>query len=380
MHLSTVLTERFVRGCCAALLACASAATGCSTAYSVPAGIQYAGQRQVPAGATFDGTVIGGLSGISYDARRDVYVIVSDDRSAKNAARFYEARIGLGGNGVGSVDFVATHPWLDVDGRPFAPLDTAARPPVVPPDPEGIAVDTHRQRLYWSSEGERLTEDADHPALRDPFVRIADFGGRYLGEFALPPALRMSASDSGPRRNSTLEGLTVSPSGQSVWAAMEGPLLQDGPPPSDTEGALTRITRFDPDTMKATAQYAYPLDRVSAGPGGDNGVSAVAALDDATFLVVERGFAGTNSVRIYRAQVGDADNVLDVAAFAGRQVRPMTKSLVADLTDIAALGRLDNIEGITLGPALPDGRRALVLVSDDNFSPTQITQVLAFAM
>nr|WP_232375427.1 esterase-like activity of phytase family protein [Mycolicibacterium baixiangningiae] len=366
------------RALCAMLLA--STITGCATANPSPPGLLYVGQQQVPGGAELDGTVIGGLSGLSYDAQRDAYFIVSDDRSAKNPARFYEARIRLDGNGISSLDFIATHPWLDAGGRPFAPLDPAARPPVVPPDAEGIAVDPGRHRLYWSSEGERMTDDPNGPVLQDPFVRIADFEGRYLGEFALPPALRMSAGDSGPRRNEGLEGLTVTPSGRWVWAAMEGPLYQDGPLPSDTEGALTRITRFDPDTGAATAQYAYPLDAVSAGPGGDNGVSALVALEDATFVVVERGFAGRNSVRLYRAEVADADNLLDLPALADHQVRPMPKTLLADLTMTPGLTRLDNIEGITLGPTLPDGRRAVVLISDDNFSPTQVTQVLAFAM
>ncbi|MGV0803164.1 esterase-like activity of phytase family protein, partial [Mycolicibacterium elephantis] len=40
----------------------------------------------------------------------------------------------------------------------------------------------------------------------------------------------------------------------------------------------------------------------------------------------------------------------------------------------------DNIEGITLGPTLPDGRQSVVLVSDDNFSADQFTQFLAFAL
>nr|WP_234880197.1 esterase-like activity of phytase family protein [Mycolicibacterium litorale] len=364
---------------CATMLA-ASAVTGCATAHPSPPGLHYLGQRQIPGGATLDGTVIGGLSGISYDAQRDMYFVVSDDRSAKNPARFYEARIRLGDNGINAIDVVATRPWLEADGRPFPPLDTAVRPPVVPPDPEGIALDPDRRRLYWSSEGERLTDGPSGPVLLDPFIRIADFEGRYLGEFTLPPALQMSAADTGPRRNDVLEGLTVTPGGRWVWAAMEGPLLQDGPPPSDTAGALTRITRFDPDTETADAQFAYPLDAVSAGPGGDNGVSDLVALDDSTFLVVERGYAGRNSVRVYRAEVADADDVLAVPALGGRQVRPMTKTLLADLATTPGVTPLDNVEGITLGPTLPDGRRTVVLISDDNFSPTQITQVLAFAM
>ena len=41
---------------------------------------------------------------------------------------------------------------------------------------------------------------------------------------------------------------------------------------------------------------------------------------------------------------------------------------------------LVNVEGMTFGPDLPDGRRTLVLVSDDNFSETQVTQFLVFAL
>ncbi len=43
------------------------------------------------------------------------------------------------------------------------------------------------------------------------------------------------------------------------------------------------------------------------------------------------------------------------------------------------LRRVDNVEGITPGPCLPDGRRTVLLVSDDNFSSVQTTRFLAFA-
>ena len=36
----------------------------------------------------------------------------------------------------------------------------------------------------------------------------------------------------------------------------------------------------------------------------------------------------------------------------------------------------DNIEGITLGPILPNGNRSVILVSDNNFSPTQQSQFM----
>ena len=41
---------------------------------------------------------------------------------------------------------------------------------------------------------------------------------------------------------------------------------------------------------------------------------------------------------------------------------------------------LDNVEGLTFGPRLRDGRRSLVLVSDNNFAATQFTQFLLFAI
>ncbi|WP_102143905.1 esterase-like activity of phytase family protein [Mycobacterium hubeiense] len=354
------------------LLACTLLLASCAAADTATAP-QYLGQWRVPAGATLEGTVIGGLSGISYDAGRDLYYIVSDDRSAKNPARFYTVRISLSDSGIDGVEFVSTHPWLDEDGREFAPLNMDAHPSVVPPDAEGIAVDTRRQRLYWSSEGER--RDA---ALLDPWVRIADPQGRYIGEFTMPPGFEMSSHERGPRRNSGLEGLTLTPDGRSLFAAMEGPRYEDGAPPDGEHGALTRITKFDVETRNPVAQYAYPLDRVSAGPEGDNGLSDLVALDDETFLAVEGGYGLRAASRLYRVSVGEADDVLTRPTLDGATA--MTKTLLADLSTTQGLSPLDNIEGVTLGPTLPDGRQSVVMVSDDNFSPTQTTQFLAFAL
>ena len=369
------MLRRLLLACCLTLTACGTADTATTVS-----GLRYLGQMRVWPGATLDGTVIGGLSGISYDPSSQLYYIISDDRSAKNPARFYTARISVSANGIDDVEFVSTHPWLDKGGNPFRPVDVDSQPPVIPPDPEGIAFDPRRQRLYWSSEGERATENLDRPALLDTWVRIAGLDGGYRGEFVVPPVLDVSAEQSGPRRNHGLEGLALTPSGTYLYAAMEGPGYNDGELPTESSGALTRVTRFDVDTGKATAQYAYPLDQVRAGRGGDNGLTDIVALDDENFLTVERGF-GTHAVaRVFRVEVGDADDVLARGSLTASPVKPMTKTLLADLSGTPGLAPLDNIEGITLGPTLPDGRQSVVMVSDDNFSPTQITQFLLFAM
>ena len=334
----------------------------------------------MPHGFLFDETTVGGLSAISYDPGRQLYYVISDDRSAKNPARFYSVRITFPDNKLGSVEWVTTTPFLDKGGGPFPALAPDASPPVIPPDPEGIAFDERRQRLYWSSEGERITKDRAQPLLLNPWVRVAGLEGDFRGEFTLPADLDMSPGDAGARQNHALEGLTLTPDGNSVWASMEAPGYNDGEPPTNDHGALTRITRFDVDTGAPTAQFAYPLDSVSSGAGGDNGLSDLVALDNDNFLVVERGYGTSAVARIYRASTTGADNILDRPSLTGATPKVMSKTLIADLSKRPEISHLDNVEGITLGPKLSDGRQSVVLVTDDNFSAQQVTQFYAFAM
>ncbi|MDT5146238.1 MAG: hypothetical protein QOC58_883, partial [Mycobacterium sp.] len=299
--------------------------------------LTYLGQSRIPFGAIVEDTVVGGLSAISYDAARGLYYVISDDRSAKNPARFYTAQLSLSDKGIGKVTVTGTHPLLDQSGQPFRPLAPDSTPPVVPPDPEGIAFDPARQRLYWSSEGERLTAG---PILLDPWVRIARLDGAYLGQFTLPPNLAMSAQHTGPRRNRALEGLTLTPDGTSVFAAMEDPGYNDGPENDDDRQVLTRITRFDAATGTPTAQDAYPMEP-PAPPADLNGVSDLVALSDTTFLVIERSNSTPPTVRIYRADVGAATDLSSVPSLGDASVTPMSKSLAADLSALPGSARDD---------------------------------------
>jgi hypothetical protein len=38
----------------------------------------------------------------------------------------------------------------------------------------------------------------------------------------------------------------------------------------------------------------------------------------------------------------------------------------------------DNVEGMTLGPELPNGHKTLIFVADNNFSKDEITQFFLF--
>jgi hypothetical protein len=349
------------------LLAACLVVTACAPVHGADT-FRFLGRVEFPTGFSFAGTEVGGLSAISYDPGRQVYYVISDDRSVHNPARFYSVRISLAENKLGGVEFVDTHPWLDPHGQPYITGSI---------DPEGIAFDARRQQLYWSSEGERRPEKS---VLIDPSVRVSGLDGGYRGEFTLPPMLAMSIQETGPRRNEALEGLTVTPSGRFVWAAMEDPGYNDGQPPTTGSGALTRITKFDIATAKAAAQYAYPLDPITAPAGTANGLSDLVALDDDSFLVVERSHGGRNVARIYRARVADAADILDRPSIADTPPTPMKKVLVADLATMAQVQPLDNVEGITLGPRLADGRQSVVLITDNNFSAMQVTQFFAFAL
>ena len=57
---------------------------------------------------------------------------------------------------------------------------------------------------------------------------------------------------------------------------------------------------------------------------------------------------------------------------------PVSQRLLFEFDDLGI--PIDNIEGMTFGPPLADGRQTLVIVSDNNFSPGQFTQFIVLAL
>lgn len=347
--------------------------------------VRFLGEQVVPFGLDFSGTTVGGLSSIDYDPRTGEYALISDDRSGIAPARFYTARIPVTRRGLGPVSFTGTHPFLRPDGTPYPPL--AADDPALPQnartvDPEELRVDPWTGDYFWSQEGERSA------ALIDPSIRQATRDGRHVRDLPIPANERM-VPGSGPRHNGVLEGMTFAGLGTLVVSALERPLLQDGPDPTIERGALTRVT-VQTRAGRVMAQYAYPLEKVFATPTpptafADNGVSALLAADPADptrYLAVERSYVTGvgNKIRIFEFDVRGATDVLGVPSLAAApDVAPVRKRLVADLADFP-VSTVDNVEGITWGPRLPGGERTLLLVSDNNFSATQVTQVIALAV
>lgn len=67
--------------------------------------LKFLAEYDIPYNKNFKNTIIGGLSGIDYNATSNIYYMISDDRSDKNPARFYEAEIIINKNKIDSVAF-----------------------------------------------------------------------------------------------------------------------------------------------------------------------------------------------------------------------------------------------------------------------------------
>src|SRR5215213_8065226 len=76
--------------------------------------VRLLGQFTYPSKSTVQDTTVGGLSGLTYDAKRGVYYAVSDDRGENQASRFYTLQIDLDETGLKDVRVVGVT-FLDSD-------------------------------------------------------------------------------------------------------------------------------------------------------------------------------------------------------------------------------------------------------------------------
>lgn len=331
----------------------------------------------IPNRISYKGTVVGGFSGIDYDAAQDIYYLISDDPSAISPARFYKAQIPLNADlKIDSFILRDMHMLLKEDGLPYPPLGTSK---TLKPDAEAIRYRGDHHTLVWSSEGERLLLAKD-TILVQPTLSFMDTTGKYLGEISLPESLRFYKKEQGLRKNAFFEGLSYSADYKYLYGSLEEPLYEDGPQAQyQYNGALTRIYQFDMQRKEAVAAYAYPLDAIPVKPLADNswnvnGISEILWVNKNQLLSIERAWAvgSTHSyVKLYLVNLNEASNELHNPGFMQQKPRKvLTKKLIFDMNGLGNV-YIDNIEGVTFGPKLANGNRSLILVADDNFSKDQ---------
>jgi hypothetical protein len=265
----------------------------------------------------------------------------------------------------------------------FAPAE--AGPLGLAFDPEGIVVNPRTGRL--------LVSDEYGPSLLE-FSR----SGQLLRRFVTPPNLLPrnatsgvvnfagdTGNTAGKRTNRGFEGLAISPDGRTVYAMLQSAMLDEG----GSNGIYNRIVAFDARTARAKAQYAYRMDGSSQG----RGISALVAINDTDFLVLERNNRGIGvdseitpaNKKVFRISLTGATDVSGIDLDApGATFATVSKDLVPwlDLAapatlahpSLAALGGVspEKWEGLTVGPRLKDGSYLVLAGTDNDYSVTQI--------
>ncbi|RAJ30281.1 esterase-like activity of phytase family protein [Pedobacter cryoconitis] len=345
--------------------------------------LKYINTYVLPHNQQFKGTTVGGLSAIDFDPVKQVYYLISDDRSAINPARFYTAKIALSAAGINSVNMIAVNTLYQQDGTAYPKLSKGATRTT---DPEAMRYNGKTRQLYWTSEGDRVMKAGD-TVMIDPTINIISTSGSYIDTIPLPDNLRMQRTESGPRRNGVLEGLTFADNFSTLYVNLEEPLYQDGPRAEVgiRNNAFVRIYQFDLKTKKNTGQYAYELEPVAlptSKPGEEyvNGIPDILWLGNQRMLVTERSYStgqkGT-TIKVFLAELKGAANVINTKSLKENPAsHPVQKKMLLNMDDLGIY--IDNIEGATIGPVLPNGHQTIIFVADNNFNQKEQSQFMLF--
>ena len=337
---------------------------------------------EIPFDKTFQNTKVGGLSGIDYDEKNDLYYLICDDRSVFNNSRFYTAKIPLFENKIQSIDFQSVITLKNESRTAYGNWNST---PNTSADPEDIRFNPKTNTLIWSSEGARVVT-GDKQVLQNPSLNLMDLKGNFLKAFIIPENLKMQELEKGPRNNGTLEGIAFDSKFKNIYSHTEEPLFEDGDQANTSKGGLIRLYRFDVKTKKNTAQFGYKLETIALEPNPKgsfavNGVSAIQYYGKNQLLVVERSYStGTQActIKIFLCDLNNATNVTDYTSLQNKKFKLASKKLILNMDDLGIF--IDNVEGITFGPKLANGNQSIIFVSDNNFSDKQKTQVLVFEL
>lgn len=341
------------------------------------------GEYDLPGAMQLKNSTIGGLSSIDYDKTNDIYYLICDDPSAYGPARYYTAKIFFTEKGIDSVRILDMVPLLDTLGREYPDIRKDRYHSL---DAESMRYNPLLDELVYGSEGQRTKNNDGVLEIQDPVIIAANKNGVFKNSFALSPNMRMYFTENGLRHNSVFEGLTFNNDYSAMYVSVEEPIYEDGPRAATGDStAWIRIQKFDTKTRKQTAQYAYKIDAVPYPPDPPsafkiNGVSDILYVGNDKLIVTERAFI-TGRIPCYvRFYLADVNGASDISAVNSLVTQPPSKPMIKKLLlNMETLGRhVDNIEGLSFGPALPNGHQTLIAVADNNFSDKQKSQFWLF--
>lgn len=342
-------------------------------------------------------------SAIAWTGKGDSYIVLPDrgpkDGGTAYRCRFHLATIGPASESGPGWGFTLDRTVLlsDGDGRPFvgatgsyAPSGPADGSRDLRLDPEGVRVgadgtvfisDEYGPRLLAFSPEGRLLRRLPVPARYLPAVRDG------LEEGELPPN-----NTKGREANRGFEGLALSADGSTLFAALQSPLLQDHALDEANEhiGRFIRVLTAPVKPGPAPARQTEWVYRLTSPQFA---VNELVAVNDRVFLTIERDGREGEKARFKRIMKVDFTAASDVSTVDELPPLELPRSITAgksttliNLLDPAfglntAEAPIPNkIEGLCFGPDRPDGRRTLLVTTDNDLKPTEPTRIWVFAV
>ena len=329
--------------------------------------------------ANFQDTKVGGLSAIAYERQQDKFYVLSDDRSRFSPARFYTFQLKLKQTD-GNIKIASFEP----ENVTVLKNELGENYPPGSIDPEGLAL-SPRGTVFISSEG--------NPTINiSPFIAEYELStGKKIAELRIPQRYLSGQEPENPQgvqENLAFESLTINRVGMPedpfrLFSATESAILQDESFAAE-ERARIRFLHYVINPVGKPVLLAEHLYLLEPAPAEviSNGLTELLALQtEGYFFSLERTFGFTGAgAKIFQLVIGNANDTSNIKSLKGdvTQIRPLNKKLLLDLGNLEI--ELDNLEGMTMGPRLPDGSRSLLLISDDNFNDEQVSQLLLFRL
>ncbi|GAA4176316.1 esterase-like activity of phytase family protein [Gryllotalpicola koreensis] len=314
------------------------------------------------------GAEVSGLSSIAWDRRQQAWVSALDNNGS--TPEYVWSYRDLSDPHVIHAPLVLKK----ADGTPYDGGNIATDPNAA--DNEGLAV---------LNDGSYLVSSEVEPSIRI-------FGRDGVQRASLPVPARFAVTGSTAAgeatANATLEGLTVTPDGKTIVAAMEGALSGDVSSSGDaTAHRLLVYTSGAHGQWRLTKQIEYKTDAGMRIP-------EVAAYSNDAVVVEEASWSADvgNAVNLFAvtglSRAADVSRVANLGDASPRLA--VQKTLLGDLVDCPTLGAtaletqanplLDNFEGMAITGRLPGGKYGVSLISDDNNSAAQHTRILNLAV
>lgn len=392
MPLSPLLRLPAIAGAGLALALQAAAALAAPTFVN---GIAIPGNTPDKFGSSVNDGRVGFFSDLYYDPRRDEWWGLSD-RGPGGGTIDYDTRVQrftidinpLTG-AISNFQIAQTIKFSDggafFNGKAPNPTNVLGRAQ----DPEGFVINPRNGNFLVSDEyGPSLQEFNRSGQLVRTYTTPANVIPRN-GATNVPNFANDVGNTAGKRTNRGFEGLAVSPDGKFAYAMLQSPMLDEG---GGVDGLFTRIVKFSTETGEAVAQYAYKMDRSGQGQG----ISALVAINDTQFMVLERNNRGvgvgatfaTADKSVYMIDLAGADDISGIALPVSGSTLPPgidaalkgVKFLDLDANTLAAFGNKspEKWEGLSIGPRLADGRYVILAGTDNDYSVTQNTDGTQF--